>query len=63
MLAYTLIAAAHAAINIDLEPYFADVDPETLTLAIAERALPAADGEVAAVVVVSPYGAPIDVAA
>lgn len=62
---YTFVATAHAVTNVGLEPYLADVDPETcaLTPAIAARALAALDGAVAAVVVVSPYGAPIDVAA
>ena len=65
MPAYTFVATAHAAVNVGLEPFFADVDPETLALtpAIAARALASAEGDVAAVVVVSPYGAPIDVAA
>ena len=65
MPAYTFVATAHAAVNVGLEPFFADVDPETLSLtpAIAERALSIAEGEIAAVVVVSPYGAPIDIAA
>jgi dTDP-4-amino-4,6-dideoxygalactose transaminase len=65
MPAYTFVATAHAAVNVGLEPFFGDVDPETLALtpAIAARALAAAGGDVAAVVVVSPYGAPIDVAA
>lgn len=65
MPAYTFVATAHAAVNVGLEPFFADVDPETLALtpAIAARALAAAEGEIAAVVVVSPYGAPIDIAA
>lgn len=65
MPAYTFVATAHAAANVGLEPFFADVDPGTLSLtpAIAERALAKAEGAVAAVVVVSPFGAPIDVAA
>ncbi len=62
---YTFIATAHAAVNVGLEPFFADVDPETLSLtpAIAERALSGAADDVAAVVVVSPFGAPIDILA
>ena len=65
MPAYTFVATAHAAVNVGLEPFFADVDRETLSLtpAIAERALSVAEGDVAAVLVVSPYGSPIDVAA
>ncbi|MDH2310402.1 DegT/DnrJ/EryC1/StrS family aminotransferase [Methylobacterium brachiatum] len=65
MPAYTFVATAHAAVNVGLEPFFADVDPETLSLtpAIAERALAMAEGDVAAVVVVSPFGAPIDIPA
>lgn len=63
--AYTFAATAHAAVNVGLEPFFADVDPETLALtpAIAARALALAEGDVAAIVVVSPYGAPLDVEA
>jgi dTDP-4-amino-4,6-dideoxygalactose transaminase len=65
MPAYTFVATAHAVTNVGLEPFFADVDPATLSLtpAIAERALSAVDGDVAAVVVVSPFGAPIDITA
>ncbi len=63
--AYTFIATGARGGQCRPRAVFADVDPETLSLtpAIAERALAAAQGEVAAVVVVSPYGAPIDVAA
>ena len=63
MPAYTFVATAHAAANVGLKPYFADVDPETLSLtpAIAARAVASAEDDIAAVVVVSPYGAPIDV--
>lgn len=65
MPAYTFVATAHAAVNVGLEPFFTDVDPDSLSLtpAIAERALSKAEGDVAAVVVVSPFGAPIDVSA
>ncbi len=44
MPAYTFVATAHAAVNVGLEPFFADVDPETLALTptIAARALAAA---------------------
>ena len=65
MPSYTFVATAHAVVNVGLEPFLTDVDPETfaITPAIAERALSLAEGDVAAILVVSPYGAPIDVAA
>ncbi|TXN75947.1 aminotransferase class I/II-fold pyridoxal phosphate-dependent enzyme [Methylobacterium sp. WL18] len=62
---WTFIATAHAVANVGLTPYFADIDPETLALTpeIAARALRGNPGDVAAVIVVSPCGAPIDIAA
>jgi dTDP-4-amino-4,6-dideoxygalactose transaminase len=61
---WTFIATAHAVANVGLIPYFADVDPQTLMITpeIAARALRANAGDVAAIVVVSPCGAPIDTA-
>jgi dTDP-4-amino-4,6-dideoxygalactose transaminase len=65
MPSWTFIATAHAAANVGLTPYFTDVDPETLALTpeIAARALRANPDDVAAIIVVSPCGAPIDVGA
>ena len=65
MPSWTFIATAHAAANVRLTPYFTDVDPETMAItpAIAARALRANPGDVAAVIVVSPCGAPLDAAA
>jgi dTDP-4-amino-4,6-dideoxygalactose transaminase len=62
---WTFIATAHAVANVGLSPYFTDVDAETLALTpeIAARALQANPGDVAAVIVVSPCGAPVDVGA
>jgi dTDP-4-amino-4,6-dideoxygalactose transaminase len=64
MPSWTFIATAHAAANVGLTPYFTDVDPQTLSLTpeIAARALRANPGDVSVVVVVSPCGAPIDIA-
>lgn len=62
MPAYTFIATAHAVVNAGWKPYFVDVNEESLTLtpeiveaAIRDNILPAA------VVVVSPFGGPIDI--
>lgn len=66
MPSYTFIATAHAVVNVGLEPFLTDVEPETLAISpdIAARALAAAGADaVAALVVVSPFGAPIEVAA
>lgn len=65
MPSWTFIATAHAAANVGLTPYFTDVDPVTLALTpeIAARALSANPGDVAAVIVVSPCGAPIEIGA
>lgn len=65
MPSWTFIASAHAAANVGLTPYFTDVDPQSLALTpeIAARALQANPGDVAAVVVVSPCGAPIEIEA
>ncbi len=65
MPAYTFVATAHAAVNVGLEPFFARCRSRDAG-ADAGHCRPGPGGgwgEVAAVVVVSPYGAPIDVAA
>jgi dTDP-4-amino-4,6-dideoxygalactose transaminase len=65
MPSWTFIATAHAAANVGLTPYFTDVDAATMAITpeIAARALRANPRDVAAVIAVSPCGAPIDVAA
>lgn len=62
MPSWTFVATAQAARVASLEPLFADVDPETwqLTPAIARQAI--AGGDVGVVVVVGPFGAPVDIA-
>lgn len=64
MPAWTFAATPSAALAAGLTPYFADVNPKTWALepAIARRALDAAPGKVAAVMPVSPFGAPLDLA-
>lgn len=65
MPAFTFIASAHAVCNAGLTPYLVEADPESLALTpeIATAALRAAPGVVAAVLVVSAFGAPLDHAA
>ncbi|WP_235578195.1 DegT/DnrJ/EryC1/StrS family aminotransferase [Pseudorhodoferax sp. Leaf267] len=62
MPAFTFIASAHAVCNAGLTPYLADVDAEALVLTtqIAHAALAQAPAQVAAVLVVSAFGAPPD---
>lgn len=63
MPAYTFIASAHAVANAGLIPHFLDVDERSLALTpeIVKRALDGASTKPAAVLVVSAYGAPMDV--
>lgn len=65
MPSYTFIASAHAVCNAGLEPFLLDIDAATLTLTpdIAEAALPTLPQPPAAVLVISAFGAPPDVAA
>ncbi|MBU2407772.1 MAG: DegT/DnrJ/EryC1/StrS family aminotransferase [Gammaproteobacteria bacterium] len=65
MPSFTFIASAHAVCNAGLTPYLVDVNADSLVLtpAIAAAALPSAPGPVAAVLVVSAFGAPPDLAA
>ena len=65
MPSFTFIASAHAVCNAGLEPYLLDVDPEELVLtpAIAAQALKSLPSKPAAVLVVSAFGAPPDIAA
>jgi dTDP-4-amino-4,6-dideoxygalactose transaminase len=63
--AWTFVASAHAAMLAGLVPYFVDVEPTAGILepdAIAD-AIAQAPGAVGAVMPVSPFGLPIDVAA
>ncbi|WP_114944821.1 DegT/DnrJ/EryC1/StrS family aminotransferase [Microvirga calopogonii] len=62
--AYTFIATAHAVSNVGYKPLFIDVDPELLTVTpdIARAAI-SEKGEPAALVVVSPFGGPVDIRA
>ncbi len=63
--AWTFAATAHAILAAGLTPYLVDVDPETgaLTPEIAAAALRNAPGEIAAVLPVAPFGAPLDASA
>lgn len=65
MPSFTFVASAHAVCNAGLDPFLTDVDEAsfTLTPAIAEAALAALPVPPAAVLVVSAFGAPPDVAA
>jgi dTDP-4-amino-4,6-dideoxygalactose transaminase len=65
MPSFTFVATAHAVCNAGLIPYLTDVDPDSLVLTpdIAERALCRLPRRPGAVVVVSAFGAPPDVAA
>lgn len=65
MPAWTFTATAHAAVAAGLEPFLADVDPQTgaLTPQIAERALSQTARRVAAVMPVAPFGLSLDAAA
>jgi len=65
MPAYTFVASAHAVCNAGLEPWLLDIEESSLALtpAIAIRALASLPEIPAAVLVVSAFGAPVDVAA
>ncbi|MDO9404330.1 MAG: DegT/DnrJ/EryC1/StrS family aminotransferase [Polaromonas sp.] len=62
MPAFTFIASAHAVCNAGLVPHLLDIDAESLMLTpeIAAEAMMSLAGKVAAVLVVSAYGAPLD---
>lgn len=64
MPAFTFIASAHAVCNAGLTPYLLETDPSSLALTpeIAAAALNSVPGPVAAVLVVSAFGAPPDFA-
>ena len=60
---FTFVASAHAICNAGLEPFLLDVDELSLTLTpeIAAKALPHLPEAPAAVLVVSAFGAPLDI--
>ena len=64
MPAYTFIASAHAVANAGLEPFLADVDEQRLALtpAIATDTMRRMPVPPAAVLVISPFGAPPNLA-
>lgn len=63
MPSYTFVASAHAVANSGLEPYFLDVDEQSLMLTpeIVRNALERQPSKPAAVLVVSAFGAPLDI--
>jgi dTDP-4-amino-4,6-dideoxygalactose transaminase len=63
MPSWTFVATAHAAVQVGLHPYFVDVD--AANWALSPTALRARTDleDVAAVIVVAPFGAPVDQAA
>lgn len=65
MPSWTFVATAHAVRQAGLEPFFVDVDAETWALSPTQALLQVAGapGPVGAVVVVAPFGAPVDVVA
>lgn len=65
MPAFTFIASAHAVCNAGLTPFLLETDPTSLMLTpeIAAAALGSVPGPVGAVLVVSAFGAPPDLAA
>lgn len=63
MPAWTFVATAHAAVDAGMQPWFADVDLDSMALtpAIARRLLADAPESVGAVIVTAPFGRPPDV--
>jgi dTDP-4-amino-4,6-dideoxygalactose transaminase len=63
--AWTFAATAHAVVQAGLVPWFVDVDPASgmLRPATVRACRETAPGTLGAVVVVAPFGAPVDVAA
>jgi len=61
---FTFVASAEAVVAAGLTPLFVDVDPDSWTMRPdhVSEAIRGADGPVAAVMVVSPFGAPVDIA-
>ncbi|MDQ0464614.1 dTDP-4-amino-4,6-dideoxygalactose transaminase [Caulobacter ginsengisoli] len=60
MPAWTFVATAHAAMAAGLTPHFLDVDPQTQVPSPADVRAAIAKGGVSAVIVVAPYGAPLE---
>lgn len=60
MPAWTFVATAHAAMAAGLTPHFLDVDPETQVPRLADVRAAIARGGVSAVIIVAPYGAPLE---
>ncbi len=60
MPAWTFVATAHAAMAAGLTPHFLDVDPDTQIPPIADVRAAIARGGVSAVIIVAPYGAPLE---
>lgn len=63
--AWTFVATAHAVLQAGLRPWFADVDQDSgmLEPKVVAAMLAKADGPIAAVIPVSPFGQPLDLAA
>ena len=64
MPSFTFVATAQAALAAGLTPYFLDVDPATWRLdnSVVCDVIARLGSDVAAVMVVAPFGAPIDIA-
>jgi dTDP-4-amino-4,6-dideoxygalactose transaminase len=60
MPAWTFVATAHAAMAAGLTPHFLDVDPQTQVPRLADVRAAIARGGVSAVIIVAPYGAPLE---
>jgi dTDP-4-amino-4,6-dideoxygalactose transaminase len=62
MPSWTFVASAHAAVLAGLTPYFVEVDPVSWALdpGAVEREIARAPGRVGAVMVVAPFGRPIN---
>ena len=62
MPSWTFVATAHAAISAGMEPYFVDVDEQTWAMCPRKTAQAVATlrGQVGAVMVVAPFGTPLD---
>jgi dTDP-4-amino-4,6-dideoxygalactose transaminase len=60
MPAWTFVATAHAAMAAGLTPHFLDVDIETQVPSLADVRAAIAKGGVSAVIIVAPYGAPLE---
>ncbi len=61
---FTFVASAQAVLSAGLTPYFLEIDPVTWRLdpTVARDAIARLGSEVAAVMAVAPFGAPLDIA-